>query len=179
MGERGSLEGDDVAFGVGEGVGGEGDEAGAGEGVEESVELFAVDAEGESSVWSLPVARGRVAVEGAEDGAEMAVLLLWWVAKGLRGGAFGGAEVAVAAGAETVGGVAEVLDEGGHAALRVSAKRGHAVDLGTAEGELGVVAGLPGLRVAPVARTLPAMSKAGGTLRDEFFGGLRRSRRPS
>ena len=50
VGEGGALEGDVVAFGVGEGVGGECDEAGAGEGVEVDVELLAVDAEGEVGV---------------------------------------------------------------------------------------------------------------------------------
>ena len=80
--------------------------------------------------------------EGGEDGAEVAVF---------RGGGWGrfarrrlrGAEVAVAAGAEAVGGVAEVLDEGGHAALLGLGEGDHAVDLGAAEGDLGVVAGAP------------------------------------
>ncbi len=50
MGEGGALEVDEDAFGVGEGVGGEGDESGAGERVEIAVELFAVDAEGQIGV---------------------------------------------------------------------------------------------------------------------------------
>ena len=58
-------------------------------------------------------------------------------------GSLGGAKVAAAAGAEAVGGVAEVLDEGGHAALRGLSEGGHAVDLLAAEVELGVVAGAP------------------------------------
>ena len=50
----------------------------------------------------------------------------------------------MAAGAEAVGGVAEVLDEGGHAALRGFGEGDHAVDLAAAEGELLVVAAAPG-----------------------------------
>ncbi len=85
-------------------------------------------------MWSLPVDLGVAVVEGAEDVAELAVFLLRGGAEGLGGGALGGAEVAVAAGAEAVGGVAEVLDEGGHAALRSFGEGDHAVDLAAAEG---------------------------------------------
>ena len=74
VGERGALEVDERAFGVGEAVGGERDEAGAGEGVEIGVELLAVDAEGEVGVELAGGLCGS-AVEGAEDGAELAVFL--------------------------------------------------------------------------------------------------------
>jgi hypothetical protein len=50
VGEGGFLVGKDLAFGVGEGFGGEGDEAGAGEGVEQDVELFAIGDEREVGV---------------------------------------------------------------------------------------------------------------------------------
>jgi hypothetical protein len=98
----------------------------------------------------------------------LAVFLCSWLAEGLGGGSLGGAEVAVAAGAEAVGGVAEVLDEGGHAALRSFGEAGHLVNLGAAKGELFVVAGLPGLVLggAEVAGDI----EGGGSLRDEFFG---------
>ncbi len=148
VGEGGFFEGDEVAFGVGPLFGGEGDEAGAGEGVEEGVEDFAVGgwvlrrAPVESSVWSLPVARDG-AIESAKDGAELAVFFGGGGAEGLGGGVLRGAEVAVAAGAEAVGGVAEVLDEGGHAALRGFGELDHAVDLVAAEGDLVVVAFAP------------------------------------
>ena len=91
-------------------------------------------------------------------------------AEGLGGGALGGAEVAVAAGAEAVGGVAEVLDEGGHAALGGFGVGDHAVDLAAAEGELLVVAGAPGLDVAvcSVARTLPSKSMAAAPCEASF-----------
>ena len=168
VGEPSSLEVDDVAFWVGEGVGGEGDEASAGESVEVDVELLAVDAEGEVGVELARGAWGRT-VEGAENGAKLAVFLCSWLAEGLGGGSLGGAEVAVAAGAETVGGVTEVLDESGHAALWCLGEAGHLVDLGAAKGELFVVAGLPGLVLgsAEVAGDI----ENGGSLRYEFFGG--------
>ena len=102
VGEAGALEGDLAAFGVGEGVGVELYQAGAGEGVEVGVELFAVDAEGEFGV-ELAGGFGLAAVEGAEDVAELAVFLLRGCAEGLSGGVVGGAEVAVAAGAQAVG----------------------------------------------------------------------------
>ncbi len=132
VGEGGLLVGDDVAFRVGEGVGVEGDEAGAGECVEVGFELAAVDSEGEVGV-ELSGGAGGAAVEGAEDGVELAGLLLVGSAEGLGGGALGGAEVTVAARAEAVGGVTKVLDEGGHAALGGLGVGDHAVDLGAAE----------------------------------------------
>ena len=168
VGERGALEVDDVAFGVGEGVGGEGDEAGAGEGVEVDVELLAVDAEGEVGVELSGGAWGRT-VEGAEDGAELAVFLCSGLAEGLGGGSFGRAEVAVAAGAEAVGSVAEVLDEGGHAALRSFGVASHGVDLGAAKGELSVVAGLPDFVFC--CAKIAGDVEGGCALGDEFFGG--------
>ena len=87
---------------------------------------------------------GGDGVELAEDGEELAGLLRRGLAEGAGGGALGGAEVTVAAGAKAVGGVAEVLDEGGHAALGGLGEGGHTVDLAAAEGELLIVAGAPG-----------------------------------
>jgi len=49
----------------------------------------------------------------------------------------------VAAGAVGVGGVAEVADEGGHAALRGLGEGDHAVDLAAAELDLLLVTCLP------------------------------------
>ena len=46
----------------------------------------------------------------------------------------GGSEVTVVAGKQAVGGVAEVLDEGGHAALWSFGEGRYALDLGAAEG---------------------------------------------
>ena len=94
-------------------------------------------------------------------------------AEGLGGGV-GGAEVAVAAGAVAVGGVAEVADEGGHAALRGFGEGDHAVDLGAAEGELrrrSRCARICCLEVRRCARTLPSKSMAAAPWATEFFDG--------
>ncbi len=168
MGERGSLEVDDVALRIGEGIGGESDETGSGEGVKVDVELLAVDSEGEVGV-ELAGGAGGGSVEGAENRPELAVLLRGGLVEALSGGTLGRAEVAVAAGAQVVRGVAEVLDESRHAALRGFGEAGHAIDLGTAERELAVVAGTP---VIAAGRSQVACDiHCGGSLGDEFFGG--------
>ncbi len=120
-------------------------------------------------MWSFAGSLCCAAFEGFEDGAELAVLLRGGLAEGLCGGSLGRAEVAVAAGAKAVGGVAEVLDEGGHAALRSFGEGDHAVDLAAAEGELRVVAGAPvGLAGrADVACHVERCRTLGG----ELFGG--------
>ena len=127
----------------------------------------------ESSVWSLPVARVWP-VEGAEDGAELAVFFGGGGAEGLGGGVLRGAEVAVAAGAEAVGGVAEVLDEGGHAALRGFGELDHAVDLVAAEGDLVVVAFAPCCACGSVfgGADVAGHVDGGCALGDEFFDGF-------
>ena len=104
---------------------------------------FAIDAEGEVGVELAGGAR-RCVGEGGEDGAEVAGLRGGGRGEGLGGGGGGRAEVALAAGAVGVGGVAEVADDGGHAALLGFGEGDHAVDLGAAEGDLGFVAGAPG-----------------------------------
>ena len=81
-----------------------------------------------------------LAVEGANDGGELAEV---FGGGGAEVGGIGGADVAVAAGAGAVGGVAEVADEGGHAAGLRLGEGGHAVDLRASEGDLGVVALAP------------------------------------
>ena len=76
--------------------------------------------------------------------AEPGAFLLCGLVRGVGGvGAGGVADVAEAAGAVAVGGVAEVLDEGGHAAGGGLGEGDHAVDLGAADGDLGLVALLP------------------------------------
>ena len=180
VGEGGFFVGDGAAVVfAGEGVGGEGDEAGASEGIEEDVELFAVDAEREVGVELAGGARGCVG-EGGEDGAEVAGLRGGGRGEGLRGGGVGRAEVACTAGTMSVGGIAEVADDGGHAALLGFGEGGHAVELGAAEGDLGFVAGAPGLGRCSAAGAAGCVGKAnvagqvdgGDALGDELFGGL-------
>ena len=78
MGEGGFFVGDDVAFGVGPLIGVQGDQTGAGEGVEEGVEDFAVGgwgvAQGTGGELGVEFAGGAgLAVEGVEDGPELAI----------------------------------------------------------------------------------------------------------
>ena len=77
-------------------------------------------------------------------------------------------------GAEAVFGVAEVLDECGHAALRGFGELDHAVDLRAAEGDLLVVAFAPcGLLRGTVGDADVARHvDGGGTLGDKFFDRL-------
>ncbi len=104
------------------------EEARTGESIEVGVKLLAVDSECEIGV-EFSGGFGVAIVEGGEDVLELAGLLCGGLAEGLRGGVLGGAEVAVAAGAQAVGGVAEVLDQGVHAALRRFGVGDDAVDL--------------------------------------------------
>ncbi len=80
----------------------------------------------------------------------------------------------MAAGAEAVGGVAEVLDEGGHAALRGFGELDHAVDLGATEGDLVVVAFAPGGLAGSVFSCADVAGHVDGgcALGDEFFDGF-------
>ena len=115
-----------------------------------------------------------LAVECSEDGAELAFFFGGGWAEGLRGGVLWGAEVAVAAGAEAVGGVAEVLDERGHAALRGFGELHHAVDLLAAEGELVVVAFAPCCACGSffAGADVAGHVDGGCALGDEFFDGF-------
>src|ERR1017187_4834795 len=97
---------------------------------------------GARSVWRLPVAREGTWAS-AEDGAEVAGLRGRGFGKGLRGCGVGGGEVALATGTVGVGGVAEVADDGAHAALLRFREGDHAVELRTAKCDLGFVAGPP------------------------------------
>jgi len=94
-----------------------------------------------------------------------------WGAEGLCGGALWGAEVAVAAGAESVSGVAKVLDESSHAALRGFGELNHAVDLRAAEVDLLVVAFTPcgPARCVFGGADVAGHVDGGGSLCDEFF----------
>ena len=179
MGEGDFFVGDDVAFGVGEGLGGDGDEAGARESVQQHVECAAVaggggSAQGACGEFGVELAGGGGAVaQCGEDGAEMARLLGRGRGEVLRGAGAGGAEVAFAAGAVAVCGVAEVLDDGGHAALLRLREGGDAVELGAAEGDLGVVSGAPGCGTGVRGATHVAGYVDGGrALRDELLHGL-------
>ena len=182
MGEGGFLVGDDVAFGIGEGVGGEGDEAGAGEGVEEGVEDFAIVAgggvaQGAGGEFGVEFAGGAglAVVESAEDGAELAVFFGVGWAEGLGGGGVAGRRSrSVPQGRRPSAVSPKWLDEGGHAALLGFGEGDHAVDLGAAEGDLCVVAARQvgaaggGFGGADVAGDVDG----GGALGDEFFDGL-------
>ena len=111
--------------------------------------------------------------------AELAKVFDVGRAEGLGRRGVGRAEVACAAGAMGVGGVAEVADEGGHAALLGFGEGDHAVDLGAAEGDLGVVAGAPGLGTqgfgggcgADVAGEVDGCGSLGDELLDGFVEG--------
>jgi len=82
--------------------------------------------------------------EGGEDLAKPGTLLRGGLMRGLRGVAAAGvADVAEAAGGGFIAGVAEVLDEGGHAAGGGLGEGYHAVDLGAADGDLRFVGSLP------------------------------------
>ena len=82
--------------------------------------------------------------EGGEDLAEPGSLLRSGLMGGLRGASVTWvADVADAARSFRVGGVAEVLDESVHAAVGGLGEGDHAVDLGTADGDLCLVGGLP------------------------------------
>ena len=80
----------------------------------------------------------------------------------------------MAAGAETVASVAEVLDEGGHSALRGLGELDHAVDLAAAEGDLLVVGFAPCglLQCACRGADVAAHVDSGCALSDEFFYSL-------
>jgi hypothetical protein len=178
VGEGGFFEGDEVAGGVGPLFGGDGDEAGAGEDSEEELERAAAEVggvgEGSGEEFGVELAGGAgLAFEGAEDGHEAAEVVGIGFADGLGAtgdGAGGVAEVAVTAGAGSVGGVSEVADEGGHAALGLLGELGHAVDLGFAEGDLGVVALAPG--GGPGSADVALDVDDGGALGGELLGGV-------
>ena len=97
MGDGDLAVGDVAAFGGAEGVGGEGEQAGAGEGVEQSVELLAVFGEGEVGVEL--AGGGAARGDCGEDGAEVVALAGSRLAHGRAGCSGRMAEVAVAAGA--------------------------------------------------------------------------------
>ena len=132
---------------------------------------------------SLPVEGERLgdALSSRRIARELAGLFRSGRVEGLRGGGGGGAEVAEAAGTVRVGGVAEVADDGGHAALLGFGECDHAVDLGAAEGDLGLVGGAPGCgrcgvgrrRACCIRKTHVAGEVDGGcAVGDEFFDGL-------
>ena len=92
-------------------------------------------------------------------------------AEGLGGGILRGAEVAVTTGTKAVGGVAEVLNERGHAALRRLGELDHAVYLSTAEADLLVVAFAPCCLSWSIFRgaNVAGHVNSGCTLGDEFL----------
>jgi len=176
VGQRGLFEGDEVSFGVGPLLAGERDETRTNEGIEESVEDFSVGgfgvAERAARKFSVEFSCGAgLTFECFEYGSELAGFFGRWDAEDLRGGALRGAEVAVAAGAEAVGGVTEVLDESGHTALRRFGKLDHAIDLIAAERELFVVTLAP-CRAGGCdfgGTDVACDIDCGSALRDEFF----------
>src|ERR1700691_3650694 len=144
MGEADFLVGDFAAEGIGPGFGGKGEEACAGEAIEEAVEAFAVLTDRRVSEEAA-CGHGAAGFERGEDGAEVAVFGWYGLGVVLRGGGLGRAEVAVAAGAAGSGAIAKVADECGHAALRGFGEFDDAVELGAAVGELSFVSGTLGV----------------------------------
>jgi len=151
VGEGRLLVGDLVAFGVGEGIGGDADEAAADEGVEQGVEGAAIVSrgratEGGGGEFGVQLAGGpRLALQRVEDRGEVAEVFGVGGVVALGGGGAGGADVAVAAGAGAVGGVAEMADEAGHAALAGLGEGYHGLDLAATVGDLGLVGAAPGV----------------------------------
>ena len=169
VGEVDLLVGDFAAEGVGPGFGGKCDEASAGEAVEEAVEVFAVFADRRVSEEA---ACGHCAVrfENGEDCAEVAIFGWCGVGVALRRSGVGRAEVAMAAGTAGSGAIAEVADQGGHAALRGLSEFDDAVELGAAVGELGFVSGAPCVRAG--GADLAVHVELGCALRAELLDGF-------
>ena len=142
VGDGDLAVGDVAAVRGAEGVVREGEETGAGEAVEERVEVLAVFRQRE--VGEELAGGGAAHRDGGEDGAQVVALAGSGLVhrRACRRGRL--ADVALAAGTERIAAVAEVFDERGHAAGGAFGEGHHGVDLAAARGDLGVVAVLPG-----------------------------------